>query len=78
MSEVKEIKKPIPITDKTKIKNGYSIKIKDGGFYVIIANHLVRIEKINTGLKLEDINQEDIECIFDTRGKALIEKETKI
>lgn len=60
------------IVDKSVIKNGYAIKFKDK-YYVKIGKKLVQID-VENPIYFADVDQEEIQMIFDTKGNALIER----
>lgn len=60
------------IVDKSVIKNGYVIKFKDK-HYVKINQRLVRIDLENP-IYFTDVDQEEIQMVYDTKGKALTER----
>lgn len=64
------------ITDKSKIKNGMFVSTQDGAIFVRIGKGLSKIDIKHTS-SFADLKQEEINIIFKSNGKALLEKETE-
>lgn len=59
------------ITDKSIIKDGMIVKI-DGKYYVKIGYKLCRID-IENPLSFDSLKQEDIQMVFKSNGKTIVE-----